>query len=187
MAYCRAHAGEIADVALTAAVNAGKLPVKLEWVDHEISPPVQRSILLSAEDYEFGPYIRSNFLVVQPRRPDVPLLPRPHALSFWGPKAKELWPREEVESEPKAEPEVQQRQRPGTKAIGNWPDLLTREVVRVAVEEPKLIRDRSKLVAHLRRVLTAEIKGWNLTQDKAIHRQLDHLFNRIASLRSNST
>jgi hypothetical protein len=95
--YCRAHGGEIADVALTTAVKAGELPVKLEWVDHGTRPPVQRSILLSAKDYEFGPYISSNFLVVQPRRPDVPPLPRPHALSFWGPKAKELWPAEEAE------------------------------------------------------------------------------------------
>ena len=99
VAYCRVHGGEIADEALTAAVNAGKLPVKLEWVDHETSPPTQRSILLSGEDYAFGPYIRSNFLVIQPRRPDVPPLPRPHALFFWGPQAKKLWPmEEEVES-----------------------------------------------------------------------------------------
>jgi hypothetical protein len=165
------------------AVNAGELPVKLEWIDHQTSPPTQCRLLLSAEDYEFGPYISSNFLEIEPRRPDVPLLPRPRALFFWGPRAEELWLTEAAEPET----EAQQRQKPGTKAIGNWPDLLTREVVRVAVEEPKLIRDRSKLVTHLRRVLTAEIKGWNLTQDKAIHRELDHLFNRIASLRSNST
>jgi hypothetical protein len=183
VAYCRAHRGETADIALTAAVNAGDLPVKLEWIDHQTSPPVQHRLLLSGEDYAFGPYISNNFLVIQPRRPDVPPLSPPYALFFWGPKAKELWPAEEVEPET----EAQHRQKPGTKAIGNWPDLLTCEVVRVAVEEPKLIRDRSKLVTHLRRVLTAEIKGWNLTQDKAIHRELDHLFNRIVSLRSNST
>ena len=90
VAYCRAHKGEIADGALTAAVNAGDLPVKLEWIDHQTSSPVQHKLLLSAEDYAFGPYISSNFLVIQPRRPDVPPLPRPHALFFWGPKAKEL-------------------------------------------------------------------------------------------------
>jgi hypothetical protein len=97
VAYCRAHRGEIADVALTAAVNAGELPVKLEWIDHETDPPVQRRLLLSAKDYEFGPYISSNFLVVQPRRSDVPPLPRPHALFFWGPRAKELSPTEKAE------------------------------------------------------------------------------------------
>jgi hypothetical protein len=101
--YCRAHGGEIADVALTAAVNAGELPVKLEWIDHETSPPVPRRILLSAKDYEFGPYISSNFLVVQPRRLGVPPLPRPHALFFWGPKAKELWPADEAEPETEAQ------------------------------------------------------------------------------------
>ena len=183
VAYCRVHGGEIADEALTAAVNAGKLPVKLEWVDHETSPPTQRSILLSGEDYVFGPYISNNFLVIQPRRPDVPPLPWPHALFFWGPKVKELCPMEE-EVEP--ETEAQHRQKPGTKAIGNWPDLLTRELIRVAFEEPELIRDRDKLVRHLRKTLKAEIKGWDLSQNKAIHQTLNYLLNRITSLGSNS-
>ena len=189
VAYCRERKGEIADAVLTAAVNAGELPVKLEWIDHETSPPVQRRILLSGEDYGFGPYISSNFLVVQPRRREVPPLPRPHALFFWGPKAKELWPVEETVSaqeEIASETEAPQRQRRGQKPIGNWPDLLTRELIRVAFEEPGLIRDRDKLVKHLRNTLKAEIKGWDLTQNKAIHQMLNHLLNRITSLRSNS-
>ena len=97
VAYCRAHGGEIADVALTAAVTQGELPVKIEWFDHQTSPPTQGRLLLSAKDYVFGPYISNNFLVIQPRRPDVPPLPRPHALFFWGPRAEELWPAEETE------------------------------------------------------------------------------------------
>ena len=85
-----------------------------------------------------------------------------------------------------SETEAQHRQRPGTKAIGNWPDLLTRELIRVAFEEPELIRDRDKLVKHLRKILKAEIKGWDLSQNKAIHQTLNYLLNRITSLRSNS-
>jgi hypothetical protein len=187
VAYCCEHKGDRrgAALALLAAFNQGEeeLPVKAEWFDQQTSPPVPHKKVLSAEDYELKAVDFYKVWLVQPRRPDVPVLDRP-ALFFWGPKVKELWPMEE---EVKPETEAQHRQKPGTKAIGNWPDLLTREVVRVAVEEPKLIRDRSKLVTHLRRVLMAEINGWNLTQDKAIHRELDHLFNRIVSLRSNST
>jgi hypothetical protein len=182
VAYCRAHKGEIADGALTVAVNAGELPVKLEWIDHQTSPPTQCRLLLSAEDYVFGPYISSNLLEIQPRRPDVPPLPRPHALFFWGPRAEELWSTEAAEPET----EAQQRQKPGTKAIGNWSDLLTRELIRVAFEAPELIRDRDKLVRHLRKTLKAEIKGWDLSQNKAIHQTLNHLLNRITSLGSNS-
>ena len=187
VAYSRAHGGENADVALTALVNADDLPVRIEWFDFQANPPTPHKRLLSAKDYVFGPYISSNFLIVQRRHPDVPPLPpRPYALSFWGPKLQQRWPTEAVESELKAEPEAQQRQKPGTKAIGNWPDLLTRELIRVAFEEPELIRDRDKLVRHLRRVLTAEIKGWDLSQNKAIHQTLNHLLNRITSLRRNS-
>jgi hypothetical protein len=94
--YCRAHEAEIADVALTAAVNAGALPVKIEWFDHQTSPPTQRRLLLLTEDYSFECIL--NVLMVHPRRRDVPPLPRPHALFFWGPKAKEFWPAEAAES-----------------------------------------------------------------------------------------
>jgi len=133
VAYCRKHNGEIADVALTAAVNAGELPVKIEWVDHETSLPVQRR-LLSAKDYVFGPYISSNFLVVQTRRPDVPPLPRPHALSFWGPKATQLWPMEE------AAPAEQQaagsfeppRRRPGPAPEKEWKQAVVCELLKRA-------------------------------------------------------
>jgi hypothetical protein len=99
VAFYRTHKGEIADVALTVAVNAGELPVKFEWIDHQTSPPTQHRMLLSAKDYEFG-LISNNFLVIQPRRPDVPPLSRPHALFFWGPKVKEFCPAEEAEPPP---------------------------------------------------------------------------------------
>src|SRR5262249_14164346 len=97
VAYSRAHGGENADVALTALVNQGKLPVRIEWFDHQTSPPTPHRRLLSAEDYAFGPYISNKFLVVQPRCPDVPVLPQPYALFFWGPKAEERWPMEGAE------------------------------------------------------------------------------------------
>jgi len=198
LSYCRERKGvrDIGDFALCEAFNQKGLPVKIEWVDQQTNPSSLAGRLLSPEDYVAKPAQPwENSLQFLPRRDDVPYLDyvgtgipdHRVAVFFWGPKMTRLLPAEEVESELKAESEAQHRQKPGTKAIGNWPDLLTCEVVRVAVEEPKLIRDRSKLVTHLRRVLTAEIKGWNLTQDKAIHRELDHLFNRIASLRSNST
>jgi len=136
VAYCRAHKGEIADGALTAAVNAGDLPVKLEWIDHQTSSPVQHKLLLSAEDYAFGPYISSNFLVIQPRRPDVPPLPRPHALFFWGPKAKELWPAQEAEpvttKQQAADPFKPPRRRPGPPPENEWKQAVVRELLRRA-------------------------------------------------------
>ena len=136
VAYCRAHAGEIADVALTAAVNQGELPVRIEWFDHQTSPPTQCRLLLSAKDYAFGPYISSNFLVIQPRRPDVPPLPRPHALSFWGPKAKELWPAEEAEpvstEQQAANPYKPPRRRPGPGPENEWKQAVVRELLKRA-------------------------------------------------------
>ena len=54
------------------------------------------------------------------------------------------------------------------------------------LREPELIRDRDKLVRHLRKTLKAEIKGWDLSQNKAIHQTLNYLLNRITSLGSNS-
>jgi hypothetical protein len=181
--HCHEHMGDrrVADLALLAAVNAGELPGKIVWVDEQISPPALRRILLSVEDYELRAVDFYKVWLLQPRRPDVPVLPRP-ALFFWGPRAEELWLTEAAEPET----EAQQRQKPGTKAIGNWPDLLTRELIRVAFEAPELIRDRDKLVRHLRKTLKAEIKGWDLSQNKAIHQTLNHLLNRIASLGSNS-
>ena len=186
VAYCCEHKGDRrgAALALLAAFNQGEeeLPVKAEWFDQQTSPPVPHKKVLSAEDYELKAVDFYKVWLVQPRRPDVPVLDRP-ALFFWGPKVKELWP---IEEEVEPETEAQHRQKPGTKAIGNWPDLLTRELIRVAFEEPELIRDRDKLVRHLRKTLKAEIKGWDLSQNKAIHQTLNYLLNRITSLGSNS-
>jgi hypothetical protein len=189
VAYCCEHKGDRrgAALALLAAFNQGEPGpwVKAEWFDQQTSPPVPHTKLLSAEDYELKAVDFYKVWLVQPRRPDVPVLDRP-ALFFWGPKVKELWPMEETapaQEEIASETEAQQRQKRGQKAFGNWPDLLTRELVRVAFEEPDLMRDQlaggDKLVKHLRKVLMAEIKGWNLSQNKAIHQKLKHLLSRI--------
>jgi len=96
--YCHKHMGDwrIADDVLLTAANAGELPVKYEWVDQQISPPVQRR-RLSVEDYELRAYDFHKVWLVQPRRPDVPAISQRHALFFWGPKVKELCPMEEAE------------------------------------------------------------------------------------------
>src|SRR5262249_43684629 len=142
VAYSRAHGGENADTALTALVNAGKLPVRIEWFDHQISPPRQHRRLLSAADYEFGPYIRSNFLLVQPRCPDVPVLPRPHALSFWGPKLHQHWPLEEAEpvstKQQAADPLAPSHPRRAQRSIENKPqrtESRTRVLIREIADE----------------------------------------------------
>jgi hypothetical protein len=102
--YCHERLGDRrnADLALLARVNTGKLPEKLPgkiiWFDEQTSPAEQHAMLLSVEDYELKAVDFYKVWYVQPRRPDVPVLPRP-ALFFWGPKAKELWPMEE-EAEP---------------------------------------------------------------------------------------
>jgi hypothetical protein len=102
MAYCCEHKGDRrgAALALLAAFNQGEeeLPVKAEWFDQQTSPPVPHKKVLSAEDYELKAVDFYKVWLVQPRRPDVPVLDRP-ALFFWGPKVKQLWPmEEEVES-----------------------------------------------------------------------------------------
>ena len=136
VAYCRAHGGELANVALTAVVNAGELPVKLEWFDHQTSPPVQHRILLSAKDFEFGPYISNNFLIIQPRHAAAAPLPRPHAVFFWGPRVKELWPAEEVEpvstKQQAADPLEPPRRRPGPAPENEWKQAVVRELLKRA-------------------------------------------------------
>ena len=100
VAYCCEHKGDRrgAALALCAAFNQGKLPAKAEWFDEQTSPAEQHAMVLSREDYELEAVDFCKVYLLQPRRSDVPVLPRP-ALFFWGPKAKELWPMEE-EAEP---------------------------------------------------------------------------------------
>ena len=189
--YCRERKGDqhIGDFALCEAFNQKQkgsfnqkgLPVKIEWIDQQTNPPSLAWKLLSSQDYEARPGMPwETKLWFSPRRLDIPW--PEGVVFFWGPTVEQLLPAEEAEPETKA----QHRQKPGTKAIGNWPDLLTRELIRVAFEEPELIRDRDKLVGHLRKTLKAEIKGWDLSQNKAIHQTLNYLLNRITSLGSNS-
>src|SRR5262245_31388536 len=115
----------IADDALLTAANAGELPVKYEWVDQQISPPVQRR-QLSVEDYELRAYDCHKVWLVQPRRLDVPAISQRHALFFWGPKVKELWPMEE-EAEPPGRPTLALLpQEAAEKAKPRIPDASTR-------------------------------------------------------------
>src|SRR5262249_27099102 len=73
---------------------------------------------------------------VQPRRPDVPPLPRPHALFFWGPKAKELCPAEEAEpvttEQQAANPFAPPRRRPGPAPEKEWKQVVVRELLKRA-------------------------------------------------------
>jgi hypothetical protein len=96
VAYCCEHKGDRrnAALALCAAFDRRKLPAKAEWFDEQTSSAAQHSMVLSEEDYELKPIDFYKVLHLQPRRPDVLVLPRP-TLFFWGPKAKELWPMEE--------------------------------------------------------------------------------------------
>jgi len=98
VAYCCEHKGDRrgAALALLAAFNQEGLPVKAEWFDEQTSPPVPHAKVLSAEDYELKAADFYKVWLVQPRRPDASILPRP-ALFFWGPKVKELCPMEEAE------------------------------------------------------------------------------------------
>src|SRR5262249_201351 len=81
--------------------------------------------------------ISSNFLVVQPRRSDVPPLPRPYTLFFWGPTVKELCPMEEVESasteQQAADDSLESpRRRPGPVPEKDWKRAVVRELLKTA-------------------------------------------------------
>jgi hypothetical protein len=137
--YCHKHMGDwrIADDALLVAVNQGKLPVKIEWFDQRTSPPAQHRILLSVEDYELGAYDFHKVWLVQPRRPDVPAISQRHALFFWGPKAKELWPMEAAEpasGEQQATDDSLEspRRRPGPAPEKEWKQAVVRELLKRA-------------------------------------------------------
>ena len=139
VAYCCEHKGDRrgAALALLAAFNQGEeeLPVKAEWFDQQTSPPVPHKKVLSAEDYELKAVDFYKVWLVQPRRPDVPVLDRP-ALFFWGPKVKELWPAQEAEpvttKQQAADPFKPPRRRPGPPPENEWKQAVVRELLRRA-------------------------------------------------------
>jgi len=138
--YCHKHMGmanwRIADDALLTAANAGDLPVKYEWVDQQISPPVQRR-RLSVKDYELKAYDFNKVWLVQPRHSDVPAISQRHAVFFWGPKVQEPWPMEE-EAKPvtteqqAADPYKPPRRRPGPPPENDWKQVVVRELLKRA-------------------------------------------------------
>src|SRR5262249_20273893 len=75
--------------------------------------------------------------LVQPRRPDVPAISQRHAVFFWGPRAKELWPMEE-EAKPvtteqqAADPLESPRRRPGPAPENEWKQAVVRELLKRA-------------------------------------------------------
>jgi hypothetical protein len=74
---------------------------------------------------------------------------------------------------------AREKQKPGQKALKDWPNrLLAPEMVRVAYETPDLLRDRPELVRHVRKFLMDET-GWEPSDNKSIHRELDRLLSRI--------
>jgi hypothetical protein len=83
----------------------------------------------------------------------------------------------DTESSPKKQP-APEKQKPGIKPTQDWPNRLAPEMVRVACETPYLLRDRAKLVRHVRKFLADEI-GWEPYDNKPLHRELDRLLSRI--------
>jgi hypothetical protein len=72
-----------------------------------------------------------------------------------------------------------EKQKPGIKPFKDWPNrFLTPEMVRIAYETPGLLRDRPELVRHVRKFLHNQI-GWEPSDNKPIHRELDRLLSRI--------
>jgi hypothetical protein len=85
---------------------------------------------------------------------------------------------DDTESSPPTTP-APEKQKPGQKALKDWPNrLLAPEMVRVAYETPDLLRDRPELVRHVRKFLKDET-GWEPSDNKSIHRELDRLLSRI--------
>jgi hypothetical protein len=82
----------------------------------------------------------------------------------------------DTESSSKTTP-APEKQQPGIKPTKDWPNRLAPEMVRVACETPDLLRDRAKLVRHVRKFLADEI-GWEPFDNKPLHRELDRLLSR---------
>ena len=82
----------------------------------------------------------------------------------------------DTESSSKTTP-APEKQKPGIKPTQDWPNRLAPEMVRVACETPDLLRDRAKLVRHVRKFLADEI-GWEPFDNKPLHRELDRLLSR---------
>jgi len=136
VAYSRAHGGENADVALTAAVNRGELPVKIEWVDQQTNPPSLVWKLLLPQDYEARPGMPwETELWFSSRRLDVSW-PEDVVVFFWGPTMKRLWPTEEAEpvttEQQAANPFAPPRRRPGPPPEKKWKQVVVRELLKRA-------------------------------------------------------
>ena len=83
----------------------------------------------------------------------------------------------DTESSPKKQP-APEKQKRAIKPFKDWPNhFLAPEMVRVACETPDLLRDRAKLVRHVRKFLADEI-GWEPFDNKLLHRELDRLLSR---------
>ena len=83
-----------------------------------------------------------------------------------------------TESSPPTTP-APEKQKPGIKPLKDWPNsLLAPEIVRVAHDTPDLLRDRPELVRHVRKFLE-DNTGWEPSDNKPIHRELDRLLSRI--------
>ena len=83
-----------------------------------------------------------------------------------------------TESSPPTTP-APEKQKPGIKPLKDWPNsLLAPEIVRVACDTPDLLRDRPELVRHVRKFLE-DNTGWEPSDNKPIHRELDRLLSRI--------
>ena len=75
--------------------------------------------------------------------------------------------------------DTEEKQKPGIKPFKDWPNrFLAPEMVRVAYETPDLLRDRPKLVRHVRKFLKDEI-GWEPSDNKPIYRELNRLLSRL--------
>jgi hypothetical protein len=141
--YVRAHVGDkvVADIDLVAAIEKGDeqggVRSKLEQVQMQYNPPARRSELLTPKfyqrDYKFVQHWDRWLLVP---RTDQRLLGR-WDVYFWGPDIEKIWPpavatttttpTTHAGAETHANPA---RGKPGPAPRHDWPEHVTREVIR---------------------------------------------------------
>jgi hypothetical protein len=132
-----------------------------DWQQWTVKAPLQPQEGVGVEPYVDG--------YVYVRRADLDKL-YPRAGTPVAPQSND------TESSSKTTP-APEKQQPGIKPTKDWPNRLAPEMVRVACETPDLLRDRAKLVRHVRKFLADEI-GWEPFDNKPLHRELDRLLSR---------
>jgi hypothetical protein len=132
---------------LVAAVRQEDVACKFEYRDERTQPVQLKAFVLTAAFFEREAdidieFFNSAWVVLKPRKEEVRL--KPHTLSFWEPDLKKFWPdRAAVPADESPS------RKPGPKPTDDWPDALAIELIQIALNDPKVLKNIDALVTRM--------------------------------------